>query len=443
MNRFAKVPFVRMLFASMPFASTRFAGMLCACLLLAACGEAATPPVTETVAPDPLLLSVQGEGELKSAKATPLRVPGSGWSQRQLVWMLPEGSFVKKGDVVARFSAEQGEQELAQALIDLRRNALARAAKQSDLGATQGRVAVDLSQVAVQLGIAERYAGADIDTIARNEILDAVQDAEFLHDKQDTLQWKRGRASTRGAAELAVLDAQRATYDINAKTRQADLDALELRAPNDGVVMLATNWSGEKPTVGASLRAGFEYGSLPDASAMEVEIALPQIEAQGVKAGQRVEMSPVGRPQQKIASKLSWVASAAKVMSRDSPVKYLSMKAAVPVEAIRRYGLVPGQQMQARIVLLQDEQALSIANVALRGENGRTYVQVRDGGGFERREVKLGVRGTARSQVLSGLQAGDEVLLAPATDAAAPGEVEAADTGATAATAGPATDDDA
>lgn len=417
------------------------AGVLAACLLLAACGEDAAPPVTETVAPDPLLLSVQGEGELKSARATPLRVPGSGWSQRQLVWMLPEGSFVKKGDVVARFSAEQGEQELAQALIDLRRNALARAAKQSDLGATQGRVAVDLSQVAVQLGIAERYAGADIDTIARNEILDAVQDAEFLHDKQDTLQWKRGQSSTRGAAELAVLDAQRATYDINAKTRQADLDALELSAPNDGVVMLATNWSGEKPTVGASLRAGFEYGSLPDASAMEVEIALPQIEAQGVKVGQRVEMSPVGRPGQKITSKLSWVASAAKVMSRESPVKYLSMKAAVPVEAIRRYGLVPGQQMQARIVLLQDE-ALSVANVALRGENGRTYVQVRDGSDFERREVMLGVRGTARSQVLSGLQAGDEVLLAPAGEAG-PGDAAAAGTAATAATAEPATDADA
>ena len=391
--------------------------VLSVCLLLAGCGENAEPPVTETVAPDPLLLSVQGEGELKSAKATPLRVPGSGWSQRQLEWMLPEGSFVQKGDVVARFSAEQGEQELAQALIDLRRNALARAAKQSDLGSGQARVAVDLSQVAVQLGIAERYAGADISTIARNEILDAVQDSEFLHDKQDTLQWKRGQSSTRGAAELAVLDAQRATYDINAKTRQADLDALELRAPNDGVVMLATNWSGEKPIVGASLRSGFEYGSLPDASAMEVEIALPQIEAQGVKVGQQVEMSPVGRPQQKIASRLSWVASAAKVMSRESPVKYLSMKATVPVEAIKRFGLVPGQQMQARIVLLDDDRALSVANVALRGENGRTFVQVREGGDFERREVKLGVRGTARSQVLSGLQAGDEVLLAPAADA--------------------------
>jgi HlyD family secretion protein len=390
--------------------------LLLATLALVVCGDEQAPPAVETVAPGKLVLSVQGAGELKSAKATPLRVPGSGWSQRQLVWMLPEGSFVKKGDVLARFSAAEGEQELAQALIDLRRNALSRAAKESDLQAGQARVAVDLSQVAVQLGIAERYAGADLSTMARNEVLDAVQDAEFLHDKQDTLQWKRGQSSTRGAAELAVLDAQRATYDINAKTRQADLDALELRAPNDGVLMLATNWSGEKPIVGAALRSGFEYGSLPDASAMEVEIALPQIEAQGVKVGNAVELFPVGRPGQKIVSKLSWVASAAKVRNNESPVKYLSMKAPIPVAAIRGFALVPGQRMQVRVVLLRAEQVLSVANVAVQGEDSRSYVQVRNGSGFRRREVKLGVRGTARSQVLTGLRAGDQVLLTPAAD---------------------------
>lgn len=301
-------------------------------------------------------------------------------------------------------------------LIDLRRNALARAAKETDLQAGQGRVAVDLSQVGVQLGIAERYADADISTIARNEVLDAVQDARFLHDKQDTLQWKRGQSSKRGGAELAVLDAQRATYDINAKTRQADLDALELRAPNDGVLMLATNWSGEKPMVGASLRSGFEYGSLPDAAAMEVELALPQLEAQGVKVGNAVELFPVGRPEQKIVSTLSWVASAAKVRNNENPVKYLSMKATVPVEAIRRYALVPGQRIQAKVILLRTDKALSVANVAVRGDDGKDYVQVRDGGDFERREVKLGVRGNARSQVLVGLREGEQVLLTPTTD---------------------------
>ncbi|MBW8807752.1 MAG: hypothetical protein JF591_02755 [Lysobacter sp.] len=402
----------------------RYGALLCLPAMLIACGGDVAPAATETIARAPLNLSVRGEGELKSAKSTPLNVPGRNWAARQVEWMLPEGSAVKKGDLIARFSAEQGKQELAQTLIDLQRNELARAAKQGELETAQSKVAVDLAQVAVQLGIAERYATADLSTMARNEVLDAVQDQRFLSEKRDTLQWQRGQAGVRGQAELGVLDAQRATFDIAAKARQSDLDALELRAPNDGVLMLSSNWSGDKPNVGATLRAGFDYGSLPDASAMELELSLPQIEAQGIQVGNAVEMFPVGRPEQKIVSQLSWVASAAKVRSQESPVKYLTMKARIPAEAIARYKLVPGQRLQARVILF-DAAALSVANVAIDSDNGKDYVRVRNGADFLRRRIELGVRGPARSQVLSGLRAGDEVLLAePGVVAAitAPGE---------------------
>ncbi|SDY87580.1 hypothetical protein SAMN04487939_107141 [Lysobacter sp. yr284] len=391
------------------------AATLAACVLaLGACSDQIAPAATETVAAAPLRLSVRGEGELKSAKATPLNVPGRNWAARQVEWMLAEGSAVKKGDLIARFSADQGKQELAQTLIDLQRNQLARAAKQGDLDTAQSKVGVDLAQVAVQLAIAERYASADLSTMARNEVLDAVQDRSFLSEKQDILQWQRSQSGVRGNAELAVLDAQRATYDIAAKARQSDLDALELRAPNDGVLMLASNWQGDKPALGATLRAGFDYGSLPDASAMELELNLPQIETQGIQVGNAVEMFPVGRPEQKILSKLSWVASAAKVRNQQSPVKYLSMKAPIPAEAIARYKLVPGQQLEARVLLLDAPKVISVANVAIDSDEGRDYVRVSDGGQFRRREVKLGVRGPARSQVLSGLREGEQVLLAEA-----------------------------
>lgn len=383
-----------------------------AAFALCACSADAPTPVLETVAPAALVISVDATGELKSSKATPLMVPGRNWSSRRLVWMAPEGSLVKKGEVIARFSAEEGEQELALALIDLQRNALARAAKEGELEAGRGRVDVDLAKVGTDLGIARRYADADLGTMARNDVLDALQDARFLDAKQGALQWKRGQFGVRGGAELAVLDAQRATYSINAKTRQDDLDALELRAPHDGVLVLSANWTGEKPSVGGNLFAGTDFGSLPDPGAMEVELTLPQIEAQGLRTGMAVALHPVGRPAQKISCKLSWVASAAKPRSRQNPVKVLTAKAMVPADAIRTFGLVPGQGMQATIYLLRAKDALSVANVAIESDDGCSYVQVRNGGDFKRREVTLGVRGTARSQVVKGLRVGDEVRLA-------------------------------
>lgn len=429
--------------AAPPRRRNLLAGGVLAAALLAGCGGDSMPPATETVTRAELVLSVRGEGELRSAKPTPLTVPGRNWSQRRIEWMLPEGSVVAKGDLLARFGAPDSEQQLAQALIELQRNALARAAKRGELDAAIGRVDVDLSQVAVQLGIARRYAGADLSAFARNQVLDAIEDARFLEARQDVLEWQRDQSGARGGAELAVLDAQRATHDREATSRQDDLDALELRAPNDGVLLLSADWSGNKPMVGTNLFAGREFGSLPDTSAMEVEIDLPQIEAQGVQAGMAVELHPVGHPGRTIASTLSWVASAATAKDHESPVRYLSMRAPVPADLVAAHGLVPGQRVSARVFLLR-EPALSVANVAVQERAGRSLVQVRAGGGFQERDVELGMRGTARSQVLSGLAAGDVVLLSPggdladlldpspAGDAATPGDgADGTDAGAT------------
>ncbi|WP_181444154.1 hypothetical protein [Pseudoxanthomonas sp. z9] len=410
---------------------------------LAACGKSEAPVATETVAPGQLRIAVRGEGELRSAKPTPLMVPGQNWSARQVEWMLPEGSLVKKGDLLARFISPDGEQQLAQAMIDLQRNALARIAKEGDLASALGRVEVDLSQVAVQLGIAQRYAEADLSTVARNQVLDAIEDKEYLQVRQGTLQWQRDQSGVRGEAEMAVLDAQRATFDINAQSRKSDLDALELRAPNDGVLMLSANWSGDKPMVGANLRAGFEFGNLPDTGAMEVEIDLPQIEAQGVQVGDTVVLNPLGRPDQRIESKLSWVASAAKVRNRESPVKYLSMRAPVPTTAVERYRLLPGQRFDATVVLLDAKDAMAVPNVAIEQRDGRHWVRLRQGGDYVAREVKLGVRGTARSQVLSGLEPGDQVRLSQ-VEVPAPGDDakdDAKDAGKDTAPAGDGADD--
>jgi hypothetical protein len=408
---------------------------------LAACGRDETPVASETVVQGPLVIRVLGEGELRSAKPTPLNVPGKNWAQRQVEWMVPEGSLVKKGDVLARFVSPEGEQQLAQAMIDLQRNALARAAKESGLESTQGRVEVDLSRVAVQLGIAQRYADADLSTVARNQVLDAIEDKEYLQVRQGVLQWQRDQSDVRGGAELAVLDAQRATFDMNAKTHRDDMDALELRAPNDGVLLLAANWSGDKPMVGANLRAGFEFGSLPDTSTMEVEIDLPQIEAQGVQAGDAVVLHPLGRPDQRIDSTLSWVASAAKVRNRESPVKFLSMRAPIPADAIERYRLIPGQRFAASVVLLDAKDAMAVPNVAIEQRDERHWVQVKQGRDYVAREVTLGVRGTARSQVLTGLKPGDQVRLSQ-VEVPAPGD-DAGDKGKTDAEGGDGNGDDA
>ncbi len=385
--------------------------------LLAGCGRGASDaPVVERVASGPVALTVEGQGTLRSSKSTPMVVPGSQWAQRQLIWMIEDGSPVKEGDVVARFSAKLSELELATALVDLQRTALSRAAKESELGDVQGKLQVDLSQVAELLGIARRYASVAEIGISRNTILDAVQDEHFLGIKQDTLNWRKGMSSTRGTAEIALIDAQRATNDIVAKSKRGDLEALELRAPYAGLVVLERDWSGQKPRVGANLWAGNTFANLPDTQHMDVEIAIPQSEATGIKVGQAVELSPLGAPEQKVESTLHWIAAAPAPRNRESPVKYLTMKATVPIDAINKYHWVPGQDFFARIVLLKSDHALTVPNIALTSSGDTATVAVSEHGQLSRRDVKIGVRGPSRTQIVDGLQAGDEIVVESPAD---------------------------
>ena len=401
----------------------RLALVLALVLAVAACarhdGDA---PLVERVALGPADLVVYGEGGLVSSKPTPLVVPGQAWAQRQLRWTVADGSWVRKDEVVARFAADASKLTLTNALLDLQRNAIARAGKNDELGDAQGKIEVDLNQVAGLLGIARRYASATEGALARNAILDAVQDEHFLGTKQDALNWRKGQASTRGQAELALIDAQRATNEIQAKQSRDDLSALEVRAPHDGVVILQENWAKEKPKIGAAMWAGNPFANLPDMDSMEVEISLPQAEAQGIHEGFAVDLAPLGAPEQKIRSKVSWVAAAAATRSRESPVKYLTLKASVPADAVQRFHWVPGQRFRAAIVLLHEDVALTVPNIALSNSGAAASVTVLAGSRPESRSVRLGVRGPSRTQILEGLKPGETIVLGAAAlpDAAKP-----------------------
>jgi len=384
--------------------------------LLAACGgEPPTPVAVERVAPAPAEFWLRAEGELKAAKATPLKVPGRNFARRQLVWMLPDGSPVKAGELVARFEAVQSQLELDKALINLQRNTLAKAGKARELEVGLDRIDVELAQADGALAIAQRYARADFEAIARNTILDAVEDEGFLREKSGVLRWRQDQSSQRGEAELAVLAVQRGTLESDADNKRQDLDALELRAAHDGIFMLVQRWSGEPPRLGEQLWANSDFANLPDLETLEVELHLPQQEAQGLAVGQAVALAPLGHPDQEARGEITWIASAPRAISRQSPAKFVSAKASVPIEAVRRHGWVPGQAFEVRVIQYSSPAALTVPNLAIGGDGGQAYVMVQGASGPERRGIELGARGPARSEVLAGLQAGDRVLLAPPT----------------------------
>ncbi len=389
--------------------------LLAAALALAGCGGDTTGTLpTETLGARTWIETIDVEGEIKSASNTPLTVPGTGWENRELLSLVDDGTRVRKGDVIASFDAPNARMELSQAEMELVRKALveitldASAAVQSaELGATTAKVNTDLV-------LSERYGDlkAEAGVLTRNQILDALQDTSFLKNKRSYLGWKTGQVGVRTSAEHAVVSTQKGSISLKANQRRASLAALQLLAPHDGVFVQATNWDGSKAQIGANLWSGNDFGKLPDSTQLIATFSVEEARSFGLKPGQAVRARLAGTGTE-FDLKVSKVSSNASTKSRESPVKYSDFEAVIAPALAAQLGLSPGQAVRATVMLVERNAALTLPNLALVQEGDKFAVFVGQSAPGVKRVVELGQRGSVRSEIKSGVAAGERILLLP------------------------------
>ncbi|MCH8618960.1 secretion protein HlyD [Undibacterium sp. TS12] len=383
-------------------------------LMLAACGTQTEAPAiaTETFDARNWQENIIVDGEIIAAEKTPLTVPGEGWDSRILVEMIADGSLVKKGQLIARFDAPKSRMELSQAELELLRKALAEEAIQAGDASNRSSLAADTAKVQNDLRLSERYANADLAIFSRNKILDELQDSGFLKNKRGYLDWKTGQVKSRSAAEEAVLGSQKESVSLTASQHRKNLDALDLLAPHDGVFLLQANWEGDKPQIGASKRPREEFGSLPDLEHLVASFSIEEGRTFGLKTGQQVKLRLAGSGQE-IVLTISKVGNSASVLSRESPVKFITVEAAFSKEQVQQFALKPGQSVIGSISLVNEPKAMTLPNIALVQEGNNYAVYVKDGAQIRRQTVALGLRGPARSEIKSGISKGMQVVLLP------------------------------
>jgi multidrug efflux pump subunit AcrA (membrane-fusion protein) len=396
-------------------AATLAAGLTLAATLLGGCDGASSTATgaSETLAARAWSETLDVDGEIKAAANTPLAVPGSGWSSRVLVEMVPDGSNVTKGQVVARFDAPQARSELSQADVELLRKTLAEEANRRNATVERGVLTGERAKVEDDLALSRRYADVDLGSVfSRNEILDALADVGFLTRKRTYLDWKGGQAQARTAAQEAVLHSQRDSVVQNAAQQRKSLEALELVAPHDGVFLLGARWDGSKPQVGANQMAGEPFGTLPDLDQLVAHFSVAEGQTYGLKPGLpvRVRLAGTGTELDLVVTR---VGSSASTISPESPVKYSDFDAAIATDQAHRLGLKPGQALHGKVRLVGKPSALTVPNIAL-VQDGYSYaVYTLDAGKSVRHKVELGLRGPVRSEIKGGLAPGARIVLLP------------------------------
>lgn len=300
------------------------------------------------------------------------------------------GQQVKRGDLIAEIDSQPQQNALrtAQAQVDNAR-------------AQRLQAEATLTQATLAYNRQKEMLAADATSRAEYEAAAA------------TLKTAQG--------QLAALDAQIAQATVSVETAKVNLGYTRIVAPMDGTVVAIVTQEGQ--TVNAN-QAAPTIVKVAQLDTMTVKAEISEADVVKVQAGQDVYFTILGEPDKRRYAKLRTVEPAPESIETES-TGASSASSSSTASAVYYNGLfeVPNPDRRLRtsmtaqvyIVLGQAKGVLTIPSAALgdKGPDGSygVLVALKDGK-TEPRKVKIGLNNSVTAQVLSGLTAGERVVVA-------------------------------
>lgn len=384
--------------------------------------RSSTDVPTLKIEPAELVRSVPAQGDLRAVRATPVSVPSGVPGPFRIGWLAPDGSLVKKGDVVIRFDPSALEKRLIDAQDDLR-SARLEMEKQQLSGLSEVRkLEKDAAMARVELQQASQFQKKDELLFSRSEIIESDIDQKLAAERQKHAEASQQTHQRLTGTEVDLLQIKVRQADAKIQQARAGLQALAVTAPHDGVLILKRNWRGETTRVGDNVWNGQPLAEIPDLSTMEAEVYVLEADAGGLKVGKPATVAVESNPGITYPARVKRVDTLAKPRIPGSPVQYFAVTLELPSTDPRV--MKPGQRVRATLLLDQRKDALMVPRQAVFDREGRSVVFRKGLRGFEPVEVKLGVSTMGRIVVDSGISKGDVLALRDPTRPAGTPEVK-------------------
>jgi multidrug resistance efflux pump len=252
-------------------------------------------------------ITISGFGELNAVKATQVKVPTKARGSQIIVWLASENSIVEKGDVLIRFDGTNYRERIKTENYNLAKLDLELKNQEIELKKEKSNLEGELKVIAIEKEIAKNYGAKDETIFSRNEIIDAEVNLKFLNTKMTHLKDKILEFKKKAGAELQLLRLKKKTVLVKLQQYKDTLDALEVKAPHNGLFVYQKNWRGEKPRIGSRVWTGMKIGKLPDLSIMEAKIFILESEASGLKSNLVCSIVLDSHPQKTFMGKVKGV----------------------------------------------------------------------------------------------------------------------------------------
>lgn len=314
--------------------------------------------------------------------------------------MVRDGAQVKAGQVLFRLSNPQRRLELLARQSDHAQQISNLSNLRVVLESTRTEHQRRMADIEFEIGEARKTHERNVSLsqqsfVSRNALADS-------NDRLARFQRQRVDEKRSIEAELAIkVDAIRQmeraikTLDSGLSLMESTIDALSVRAPIAG--RLADFYL----QIGQAVKQDQHIGRIDDPSSFKLQADVDEFYLNRMQAGRAATLQAGAAP---------YPLKVARIFPQ---VKEGRFKIELEFDGAQPAGLSPGQTLDATVTLGEPANALLLPNGAYVNDTGGAWVYAiaNDGVKVTRRPVKLGRRSTSQVEILSGLAAGEKVII--------------------------------
>jgi HlyD family secretion protein len=357
---------------------------------------------------------LQLRGDIQARKSASINAPYEA-GDLEILKITPNGTSVKKGDVVVAFDTTGPKQTLAQDQNDL---------KSADAEIDQSRAKARLKEEQDLTDVMKArfdVQSAKLDA-SKQEILSKIDGEESelkLADAEQTLKEDEAKLGSDKASDAADVEDKIQKHDqamFELRATQRALSVLVLRAPTDGIVTVLSNWRASGFLGNAPFKAGDRawpgaaIAEIPDLSTLQITARVDETERGRIQVGQPLTIRVDAIPDREFTGRIAQISTTASIdFTAGWPFpKNFTVQIAVDHPDPR---LRPGMQASLRIAADTIHNGIIIPSQALFHDAAQTVAYVLDGRKFRERAVEVARRSGDQVLIAKGLDPGDRIAL--------------------------------
>lgn len=336
-----------------------------------------------------------------------------------------EGDRIKKGTLLLQLNKSNEQRNVAKAMAEKSSSVAKLRKAETALLLQDTKYRTDLQKAKSAVESAEISLKESVDKLKRQqnlfeqefvakETLDSVEttyrvNKENLIQSQAQLQAAKDSiydiTMKKNEIELAKADLERANITLDEV--QERLDETEIFAPITGVIIEKMVEEGQIIASGISnVSGGTALATIADMSRLFIIADVDETDIGEVKLGQTVTITADAFPGKKFQGKVKRIAPQGKVENSITIFK-------VKIEALGtgKNILKPMMSSNIEIVTASALDTLYISRGAVRKEGDGYYVVILEDGAPKKIPIEVGIENPIHTQVLSGLEAGQKVIL--------------------------------